>query len=152
MILAKKGFTLIEILLVVSIAVGIFILSAPWTLSFYHTQLIEDVRSNVIDALQRARHNAILQKNDSPFGVHLDSDSVTIFQGATYLERVEDQDQDIPVISGIIFSGLEDVIFSKLTGLPSATGIITIGHDTISKEILISESGDISKVEVVDNI
>ena len=68
----KFGFTMIEVLLVVAIGAGIFALSAPYSLNFYHTQLINDTQSNIIDALQRARHYAILQKNDSDFGVHFD--------------------------------------------------------------------------------
>lgn len=150
----KKGFTLIEVLIVVGIAAGIFALSAPYSLNFYHTQLINDAQSNIVDALQRARHNAVLQKNDSKFGVKLSDSShnYTIFQGNTYDTRVTAQDETVPVISDItLTTGLSEVVFNKLTGVPSATGTINLVYGSLARGILITESGSISITETVAN-
>lgn len=149
----SQGFTLIEILLVVGISVLIFAFSTPYSLNFYRTQLVEEVRNNVISALQQARHNAVLQKNDSSFGVTLSevSDSYVLFQGEDYNDadgvngRDSSLDEVYPVISEITFSDLTDVVFSKLTGLPSATGTITISYDSVVKTILVEDFGVVSK-------
>jgi Tfp pilus assembly protein FimT len=137
---------MIEILLVVGIGAIIFGFSAPYTLNFYRTQLLEDVRSNLIDTLQRARHNAVLQKNDSSFGVHMVNGSYTLFQGADYENMVSGQEEVFAVNEEIVFSGLIDVTFSKMTGNPSVTGTTTLTYGTTISEILIEESGNISKI------
>jgi prepilin-type N-terminal cleavage/methylation domain-containing protein len=147
----NKGFSLVELLLVVAIAAGIFAFSAPFGMNFYRTQLLGDVQSNLIDALQRARHNAVLQKNDSNFGVHIESGSYTLFQtpDLTYDNRVSAQDEVFPVINNITFSGPTDIIFSKLTGAPNATGTVAIAYDIITKGIIVDSSGGISKNDSV---
>ncbi len=143
----KRGFSLLELLLVMTIVAVVFIFSTPFSMNFYRTQLINDVQSNLIDTLQRARHNAVLQKNDSNFGVHIDSDSYTLFQtpNLAYASRVSDQDEVFPVVGDIDFGGPAEIIFSKLTGIPSATGTIAIAYDVIVKGITVDSSGVISK-------
>ncbi|MEI6191018.1 MAG: prepilin-type N-terminal cleavage/methylation domain-containing protein [bacterium] len=143
----KRGFSLLELLLVIAIAAGIFAFSAPFGMNFYRTQLLGDVQSNLIDALQRARHNAVLQKNDSNFGVHIESGSYTLFQtpDLTYDNRASTTDEVFPVINSITFSGPTDIIFSKLTGAPSATGTIAITYNGIVKGVTVDSSGGISK-------
>jgi prepilin-type N-terminal cleavage/methylation domain-containing protein len=143
----NKGFSLIELLLVVAVAAGIFVFLAPFGMNFYRTQLLGDVQSNLIDALQRARHNAVLQKNDSNFGVRIVVGSYTIFQtpDLTYASRVSDQDEVFPMVNNIAFSGPNEIVFSKLTGIPNATGTVVIDYDIITKGIIVDSSGGISK-------
>ncbi len=143
------GFTLIETLLVVAIIVVIFAFSAPYGLNFYQNQLVSETQINIIDALERSRHSAVLQKNDSKFGVAFNqiegSNSYVVFQGNSYAQRVGAEDDIYPVLSEIVFSGLGEVVFSKLTGLPSATGTITITYGDVSKSVTINDSGLVSK-------
>jgi len=145
--LKNKGFSLLEVLLVTTIAAMIFFVAIPYSLNFYRAQLVEDTRANIIDALQRARHNAILQKEDSDFGVTLSevANSYIIFQGSSYNTRIAVQDEVFPVVDSIILGGLADVIFSKLTGLPNATGTITLTYGIISKGIFVNDFGIASK-------
>ncbi len=143
------GFTMIEILLVVGIAAGVFALSAPYSLNFYRTQMLEDTVSNVVNALQRARHNAVLQKNDSNFGVYMDNSThaYTLFQGDSYTEKVTAQDEEFTVIEDMTFSGVTEVIFSKLTGATLNTGTTTITYGNLSRGILIGETGGLTTLE-----
>lgn len=147
----KSGFTLIEILLVTAIAVGIFAFSAPYGLNFYRTQLVEGARSEIIDALQRARHYAVLQKNDSSFGVKIDSTlhNYVLFQGASYAGREETLDEIYDLLPEIEVSGVTEVVFSKLTGLTSDVGTTTLAYDSLVREILIESMGGVSKVNIV---
>ena len=142
-----KGFTLIEVMLVVGITAMIFLFSIPYSLNFYRAQLVEETRSDLIDALGRAKHNAILQKNDSSFGVHITAGSYIIFQGADYDSRVSGQDEVFPVINEITFAGLSDITFSKLSGLPSSIGLISVAYGDIVRNIFVDYSGLVSKVE-----
>ncbi len=142
------GFSLLEVLLVVGIAAIIFTFSTPYTINFYRSQIIGDVEDGIFSALQSAKHKAVLQKNDSKFGVTMSevANSYVLFQGSTYDSRVIEEDEVFSVVNEITFSGLTDIVFSKLSGLPSATGTIVISFGNISREILIEDSGLLSKV------
>ena len=143
----KRGFTLIELLIVIAITAIIFALSAPFALNFYHTQLINEAQSNIVSALERARHNAILQKNDSNFGVHFESGKYVIFQGDAYDVNDVTNNEEYPVVSGITFTGETDIIFSKLSGITATTSTTTLTYKNFSRGILMDESGNISKTD-----
>lgn len=138
------GFSLIEILLVVGISAIIFLFAAPFGMNFYKTQLVNEAQSNIVDALQRARHNAVLQKFDSNWGVRIVAGSYTVFRGNTYDERVDTFDEVYPIISSIEIS-TSTIIFSKLTGIPSSTSTISITYDTLSRNVILSDTGVVSK-------
>lgn len=146
----KKGFTLFQIMIVVAIAVGVFAMSAPYALNFYNNQIAEETRSNVMDALQRARHNAELQKNDSAFGVDFTTvaNSYVIFQGVSYDDGIRSQDEVYLITDGVdLLSDFSEVVFSKLTGLPNATGTISLTSGSLTRNILLGDNGQVSIVE-----
>lgn len=151
--LKNRGFSLIEVLIVVAMAAIIFLISTPISLKLYRTQLVEEARSNIVDALRRAKHNAVLQKNDSNFGVYFDqvAHEYVIFQtpDLTYESRVADQDEVFPLIDQITLTGATEIIFSKLTGLPNAVGTSTITYDSVTGDVIVGEVGDIYKSVIV---
>ncbi len=142
-----------ELLLVIAIASVIFAFSAPFALNFYRTQLINDVQSNIVNALERARHNAVLQKNDSNFGVHMVAGSYTIFQtpDLTYDQRISELDEIFPIVDGITFTGEMNIVFSKLTGQTATTSTTTVVYESLARQIVIESSGSIIKVEASKN-
>ena len=145
----NKAFSLIEVLLVIGIAAGVFAFSAPFSLNFYRTQLLSEVQSDIVSALERARHYAMLQKNDSAYGVHIVNGSYTLFQGSDYENRVQIQDEVFPIAGAITFSSSTDIIFSKHAGLSNASGTIEINYENLSKGIQITNSGVVSKIDEV---
>lgn len=140
---------MVEVLIVVAIAAIVFLFSAPYSLNFYRTQLVEETRNNIVDALERARHNAALQKNDSQFGVYINdtTDQFVVFQGASYATKVDLYDEVYDLLPDIVVTGETEIVFSKLTGNPDQTGTTTITMGNISRGILTEESGTISKID-----
>jgi prepilin-type N-terminal cleavage/methylation domain-containing protein len=146
----KRAFTLIELLLVIAIVAIIFAFSAPYSLRFYHTQLINETQSNILSVLSQARHNALLQKNDSDWGVKFDTDNdqYVLFQGASYTEKVDLYDEVYPLLNNIGLTGdwTDEIIFSKYTGVPDLFGTTTIAYENMTRQIFIDEEGFISRV------
>ena len=139
-----KGFTLIELLLVIG---GIAIISAltiPVGVNFYRTQVLDETAGDILGALRRAQSQAVFQKNDSEFGVRFLSDSYVLFEGNSYGE-VPSQDETFNLVGGITTSGIVEVTFAKLTGIPSATGTLTITSANDSQGININAQGKIEK-------
>jgi len=136
-----KGFTLIEIILVISITVIIAAVSIPVIVRFVGVQHLDDTRSTIVASLRQAHNQAVFQKNDSAFGVRFLSGSFVIFQGSSYASRTTSEDIVVTIPSSITVSGISEVVFTKRTGVPSTTGTIFIHLGSSSLSLSINQSG-----------
>ncbi|MCK5016765.1 MAG: prepilin-type N-terminal cleavage/methylation domain-containing protein [Candidatus Peribacteraceae bacterium] len=133
----RRGFTLVELVTIISIAGALAGISFPLLrLAF--------IRSNLSTAAEQAssqlRRARILAQSGErgPWGVH--TPTGTLYQGSSFEERDESLDELLPILGGIQVSGLEDISFSALFGLPSGTGSI----------FFIASTGDMLQIEVKD--
>jgi len=83
--------------------------------------------------------------NDSKHGLYLDTaaTAVTVFQGDTYTTRDVAQDFLVDLSGGATLSsdfGTE-IVFNKITGIPSSTGTVTISSNNRTTGITINEEG-----------
>jgi len=139
-----KGFTLIELLLVIG-GIGIIAaLTIPVGVNFYRIQVLDETAGDILVALRRAQSQAMFQKNDSAFGVRFLSDSYVLFEGNSYGE-VPSQDEPFNLMGGITTSGIVEVDFAKLTGIPNTTGTLTITSGNDSQGIHINAQGKVEK-------
>ncbi|MBM3261542.1 prepilin-type N-terminal cleavage/methylation domain-containing protein [Candidatus Kaiserbacteria bacterium] len=79
-----KGFTLIEILLVVGILVLLFAIGLFMSMDVYRSYSRRSERDTVVAILQRARSRAMANINQSVWGVCMQGDGYRIFKGTTY--------------------------------------------------------------------
>jgi prepilin-type N-terminal cleavage/methylation domain-containing protein len=137
----NKGFTLIEVIIVICIILLLFVIVWPIGASFYRQQLISKAEDQVVWILKQARADAINQKNNSAFGVHLSDGEAILFQGENFDNRVavEDMSYSLPKIATL--SGLQEIVFLPNTGFVSAPGAVIIGGVGSNKEIKINKLG-----------
>jgi len=153
----SKGFTLIEILVVVVI-IGL-ILSMGLITSFdsYRGYTFRSERAVLVSTLEKARSHAINNvclgsgcTTGKPHGVHIGPSEYVIFQGATYLTRDTAVDNVIARNSAIQITGPSEVIFDQLTGdlkpqlFPTAEIEITITQDNRISTTTINNEGTIN--------
>ncbi len=139
------GFTMIELLLSVSI---IGLLSAV-ILPFSTTLLIRNDLHTAIqtsaDALYRAQTLARSGADDSQWGVLVQQGSVTLFEGSSYASRVVASDETTSLPATIRPTNMTEIVFSKLFGHPTQSGILTLTSEHNESRILtINEVGTIS--------
>ena len=158
----RQGFTLFELLLVIGIMGILAYLSVPLGFSFYRSQTVESVRSQLLETLGKARHNAVSQKYDSRYGVLISTttgniiSNFTLYQGTSSasvttnssFNEVYVQPPNLTITatgSNALASG--DINFSKLYGTTTATGTITITFSGYpeSRAILIDSFGNAYK-------
>ncbi|HEX3568777.1 MAG TPA: type II secretion system protein [Candidatus Saccharimonadales bacterium] len=122
----EDGFTLIEMLL----SVGIIALLAGLSLPIYFSsQTRNDTASTtetIADGLRRAEIDARAVHGDVQWGVNFQSTSATLFQGTSYATRATMYDEPLTIPSDITIGYSGDIVFAKLTGLPTTTPSITI--------------------------
>lgn len=130
MIRAARGFTLIEMLLSLSV---IGLLAGGSLPVLYSFQLRNDQRltaEQTVAALRRAGTYARGMKNDSPWSVRISASEITLYKGSAYDTRDTAYDEITDMPASLTPSGLSDITFAKLTGVPSATGTITLTSTT----------------------
>lgn len=140
-----KGFTLLEILLVVLIVAILVVFIFSLGLNFYKSQQLESYSQQILQALRRAQLKAMAVEADSSFGVYFDNlnKKYILFKGNSYNPGDPyNEEFDLPAI--ITISGPSGVIFSKLKGRPSFIGNITINSNGLTQSININAIGRIN--------
>ncbi|MDD4988825.1 MAG: prepilin-type N-terminal cleavage/methylation domain-containing protein [Candidatus Pacebacteria bacterium] len=144
----QKGFTLVEILVVVGLFGIILGLSLPVGVDFYRSYLFRSEKSMLVSVLQKARSEAMNNIDETTHGVHIDDKGYTIFRGEFFNEG-SISNEFIAKNPSIAVSTSTDIIFEQLTGDPvppfgggEATTTITDGIHT--EVITINNEGRIN--------
>ncbi|MFB6181453.1 MAG: prepilin-type N-terminal cleavage/methylation domain-containing protein [Candidatus Magasanikbacteria bacterium] len=138
-----KGFTLIEVLVVVGIIIVISALSLPFYGKFVNMNSINSQVTEVRKNIRLAQEEAQAGKHNSNHGIHFTTTSYTHYVGSDFNSRDKNKDEDYDLNNKLEFISSFEVNFSKDTGLPSATGTITIKNTNNGKtaDISINEEG-----------
>ena len=129
----QRGFTFIEILVVIGI-IGLFIgLSIPQLRSFQQVSHLENINKEVIAALRLAQSHTLASKGALQYGVYFDVVSIPnqyiLFEGSNYATRNAPKDEVKVLkkeveISSILLGGEKEVVFARLTGQANSQGAI----------------------------
>ncbi len=141
-----KGFTLIEILIVLVIFGLLVLFTVPLGAQFLKTAHFLASIDEVVGTLRNARDRSLSQDRDSAFGVYVTPTTHTLFKGNSFLTRdpLFDEVHELP--AGVSASGLSEVVFAKYTGMPNVTGNIVLTSDVGARTISINSAGRIAQV------
>lgn len=142
----KKGFTLIEVLLVIALGTVLTALALPVGFRFYQFQIADEAATGVLSALRNAESNARLGKEGSAFGIKFLPASYVVFQGDTYAARLTARDEifSLPPDTDI-GSASDEIVFARVTGAPSATGTITLSLYGRTHVIDLNDAGVVTQ-------
>ncbi|MDO8443050.1 MAG: prepilin-type N-terminal cleavage/methylation domain-containing protein [bacterium] len=139
-----RGFTLIEVMIVVGILAGLAGLGLFVSVDLYKSYTFYSERNIVISIIQKARNQSLVNINESKHGVYLESGRYTIFQGENYVSRNAVYDEIIEAGPTISRTGLTEIVFDQLNGNPNITGNITLSEGLRSSIISIENEGRIN--------
>lgn len=141
----RRAFTLIELLLVVSIIAVI----TGFSVSYYSRFVTENAVKNTVDQLagdlRKAQIYAMTGKKNSNWGVAYGSFALTLYQGSAYSTRNSALDEIFNVNSNISVAGFTDINFARVTGLPNVTATITVSGNNNTKTITVNTQGVVSR-------
>jgi prepilin-type N-terminal cleavage/methylation domain-containing protein len=126
----KKGFTLLEILLVLALmSLLITVLYTSFS-KINGNQALDKDAKQVAALIEDARSRTLFSKNDTQYGVHFETTQVTLFSGATYSSTSPSNElvklNNLVNIYNInLTGGGSDMIFDRLTGNTSQPGVIS---------------------------
>ena len=139
-----KGFTLLEILVVVGVMAVLISAVLGSGLDFYKTQQLNVHTQGIVQGLRRAQQKAMAVENDSNFGVHFANNNYTLFKGSNFEQRDIQYDEVVDLPQVLTVSGIQEIVFSKVEGIPSLVGDIIISNGIETRIIDINEIGRIN--------
>lgn len=125
----NAGFTLIEVMLTMSLVVLIAILSAPFYGQFIFSQEVAVTRDELVGSFSKARLYSMLGKGGTTWGVALDDGRIVLFRGTSFAGRDGGFDEIFPLHPSVTVSGMTEVVFASPTGQPDSQPTITISGD-----------------------
>jgi len=137
----KTAFTLIEILIVIALFSSVVLIGVPLSQSNLNSSEVETATEVSVSSIRIAEAYSRSSTGDSDWGVHFQNNKVIVFKGSDFLAR--DQEYDIETIfsNKIGFTGLGEIVFSKLRGLPDVSGNIYINTIDRTQTITINDVG-----------
>lgn len=127
----RRGFTLIEVLVVVAVLVVLSAIMATSLSAFRNSKVLDAAVEDTLTTISKARGDTLAGKNNTQYGVHFQSDRIVLFVGNTYVANdannkttMLDSALEISTIS--LAGGGVDVIFDRLTGNTSQSGTVVI--------------------------
>lgn len=140
----SRGFTLVEMIVVIGIITLLATVSTSVYNSFKTHENLEIATTGVVEALRHAQSNAQSGKGDASWGVKILSGSAVIFKGTSYASRDTTADQILDFSGGVVTSGLSEIVFTKVTGSTTNTGTVTLTNSYGTKNIQINEKGTLT--------
>lgn len=116
---------MLEILLSVSILALLTGLSTPMFQSYQNQTQLRVTSEQTLSVLNKARTFARVGKNNSSWGVFVGENDITFFKGENYTSRDADFDLFLETKGLVTQHGLNEIVFSEVGAIPSATGTIT---------------------------
>ncbi len=140
----NKGFSLPEILLVIALMAVVAGILSVFDRVFLVRNDLEITREVVVQSVRQAQMSAQANEGDSEWGIKLNSGEIVVFQGSSYEGRDPEFDEIFETTSSINFSGVDEIVFAKMTGLPNTTGEIIMNSDIDESKIVTVNSRGIA--------
>lgn len=141
---SKSGFTLLELLLVVVLVAAITAFSVPIFSSLVTTSELNDATDKIVHSLRRAQLLSETSKEDLSWGVYVATGEVVVFGGGNYASRDAQFDEIYDFSDQVSVSGINEFIFTKLTGEVVVPGTITVTNNFGSESVGVSAQGVLS--------
>ncbi len=147
----KNGFTLFELLLVISLIVIIFSVTISVGRTFSSNVDLENTVKGISSKIKLAKSQSISALDGTHYSVRVKPSKIVIFKGSTFTEGLSTNSEyifsDNIKISSHSLGGGDDIVFSRLTGLTNNSGTITvqvINDPSNERQIFINSDGQIS--------
>lgn len=141
-----RGFTLIELILVIAIVSIIAMLSSPFYSRFLLQNAVLNTSDQIVGTLRKAQSYSMAGRQGSAWSVNYSNNAITLYKGTVFAGRNTAFDEKYSVISTVNISGLTNISFARGNGLPTpSTASITVSSGTNIKTLTVNSQGVVSR-------
>lgn len=137
----QAGFTLIELILVVTLILIIATISTFYNSQWYFQNSLDSTKNMLISSIRKAQSYSIVKKNGVTWGVCLIGQTIRMFGGSCDSPLIKD-DYNMP--TNINIDGLDTITFSQFRGEPNSFQNISLSSNNKTYNLIINSAGGIS--------
>ena len=141
--MTQRGFTIIEMLLVVAVMMIITVVAAPLYSNLNNGNQLDAASNILVQDLYQAQTFSRNRSRDTNWGVAVNGQVITLFSGTSYATRDPASDVNYTVPSAIQLSGTTQIIYSKLYGLPTSTGSFGLTANGKTVNVTVNSKGTV---------
>lgn len=138
---SKRGFTLIEVMLTMSLMALLALLASPFYGRFIFSQEVSVVRDELNGSFAKAQLYSMTGKNASPWGVAVSGGDIILFQGSSFASRDQNLDEVFAIHPRVTVFGISAVVFAPVTGRPDSQPTITISGNGATEIFTMNNEG-----------
>jgi prepilin-type N-terminal cleavage/methylation domain-containing protein len=138
-----RGFSLIEVLLVMALIGALAAVSAPVVSQFQSRNDLDTAVTMIVGSLRQAQAHAIAGDGDSTWGMRVGTNDVTLFRGTSYATRTTAWDTVAPWANTLAVSGTTEYVFTKTEGRTTAGSITLTTPDGVARTLTVNALGRI---------
>jgi prepilin-type N-terminal cleavage/methylation domain-containing protein len=118
-----KGFTFIELLIVISLVLIVSVPASIFSFNFMSQMAVRDAAEYFSGAIREAQSLAMSGKDNASWGVHYENSShqFILFRGDSFSGRDTSFDEAMEINHNITVTGFSETIFSVSDGRPNQT-------------------------------
>ncbi len=140
-----KGFTLAEMLLVVTIIVILSLIGTPLFSRLIMQTSVTRTAEQIVATMRKAQSYAMSDKQNSNWGVTYTGGNMVLFSGTTYATRTAAFDETTALNPNIAITGFTETVFLKPTGNVAAPVTINLTEPERSETITVNTQGVVSR-------
>jgi prepilin-type N-terminal cleavage/methylation domain-containing protein len=140
----QLGFSLLEVIFVLAVLALFAAVIGPIYRAVETKNNLDIAVASVVEGLRRAQAEAQNGRADTTWGLNITSGSETVFAGSSFASRQTTYDETLSLPGATTVSGLTQIIFNKISGLPQSTGTTTLANGFGSRQIFINAAGTLS--------
>lgn len=138
-----KGFTVIEIAIVIGILAIIFAVGTPVALDFYYNYQLNSERDNFITILKQARNLSLANQGETDHGVYINTDKFVLFYGPSFAGRDQSKDLNFVYSAAVIVAASSpEILFAGLSAR-SASTTVSFNYGAQTNYVYVNQEGNI---------
>jgi prepilin-type N-terminal cleavage/methylation domain-containing protein len=143
-----KGFTLIEILVVLGVILSIFAVTFPFVINRPSEAQLEKYALELEFSIFSTQQNAYSAKNNKSYGIAFYTNKYSVFTGTSKASAQSSTDinySGVRMQGIVLIDGSSEIVFSSGSFKPNTSGFLTLTNGTKTIRIDITSEGRISR-------